>query len=100
MTAESGRIRVVVFWEGDTVFAQALEYDVCAQGKDLDDAQSNFMLAFDLDRRLSEKLTGKPFGNIDPAPRHFFDMWEKRSRKTASTHHTIDHTEIELALAA
>ena len=100
MTTESGRIRVVLFWDGDAVVAQALEHDICAQGKDLDEAQSNFMLALDLDRRMGMKLTGKPFGDIGPAPRHFFDMWEKRSRKTASTHHTVDHTEIELALAA
>jgi hypothetical protein len=72
----SVRIRVVFFWDGGRVFAQALEVDICASGASLDEAQSNFMLAASLDRDLGMARNGKPFGGIEPAPKHFFEMWE------------------------
>ena len=82
MSAEmthSHELRVVVFREGDYWVAQCLEYDIGAQAKDLSDLQARFALTLEAERQESIKHHGKPFAGIDPAPRHFHEMWERRS---------------------
>ena len=75
----SEQIRVVVFQEGDLWVAQCLEYDIGAQGADLDELQDRLMAVIDAERTESIERNGRAFAGIDPAPQHFQDMWGKQS---------------------
>lgn len=100
MAAEQEKVRVIAFKDGDTWVAQCLEYDIGAQGTDLDDVYGRLMVAIQIDRETSIAIHGKPFAGIEKAPQFFFDRWEQRSQKLAPTMTQIDHTQVEFRLAA
>lgn len=93
-------VRVIAFKDGDGWVAQCLEYDIAAQADKLDDAYERVFAAIALDRAESERVHGAPFAGIDKAPAHFFDLWEQRARTLGTSHRKLDHTEVEMALAA
>ncbi|NJM30563.1 MAG: hypothetical protein HC855_11070 [Rhizobiales bacterium] len=67
-------IRVIFFQDGDAWLAQGLEHDICVQADTLDELYGRFEVAV--------RLESEPSGNLDhigEAPKHFFDLWEKRS---------------------
>ena len=78
------KIRVIFFKDGDLWCAQCLEYDIGAQAADLDTVRRRFDMALSIERKTSIELCGKPYAGIDPAPEHFHEMWEKRSREFQS----------------
>lgn len=100
MSHPTDNLRVIAFKEGDTWVAQCLEYDISASASDLDDLYGRLMLTIQMDRESSIQIHGKPFAGLERAPHHFFDLWEKRSRKMAPTVNSFDHTEVEFRLAA
>lgn len=61
-------MRVVVFEEEDMFVARCLEKNIGAQGKDLNE----------LFHRLCATLflEAPNMGDIEPAPKQYFDMWE------------------------
>lgn len=73
-------VRAVVLHEGDLWVAQCLEYDIGAQAPDLDSLRTRLDVALRFELMESLERTGQPFGGIDPAPRRFHDLWEKRAR--------------------
>lgn len=76
---DSEQIRVVILQEGGVWVAQCLEYDIGAQAPDLDALPSLLSAVIEAERRESIARRGAPFAGIDPAPKHFFDLWERRS---------------------
>jgi predicted urease superfamily metal-dependent hydrolase len=74
-------IRVIFFKDGDLWCAQCLEFDIGAQGPDLDTARRRFKLALSIERKTSIELHGEAYAGIGEAPAHFHEMWEKRSRE-------------------
>lgn len=99
----SDKIRVIFFKDGDRWCAQCLEYDIGAQAADLDEVRRRFDMALSLERKTSIELCGEPFGGIDPAPAHFHEMWEKRSREfqaESSVKHDGDSVSAQFALCA
>ncbi len=80
---ESQQIRVIVFKEGDMWAAQCLEFDIGAQAPDLDELHARLETVLCLELQASLEQHGEPFGGIEAAPRHFHELWEKRSRAFA-----------------
>jgi hypothetical protein len=79
MAGQEIKLRVVVLKEGNYWLAQALERDLCARADSLDKVKARFALLVELEREYSRQHGKAPFDSIDPAPKHFHDMWEQRS---------------------
>ncbi len=77
------KIRVVCFQdkETDTWFAQCLEHDIAAFGSDLDEVQENLLATLDAEAKYTIQKSGKIFDGIGPAPKEFFDRWDKCNSK-------------------
>jgi hypothetical protein len=70
----SDKIRVILFQEADQWLAQGIEHDICAQGPTKEEAFERF--------RVTMALESKEPGGLDriePAPKHFADMWQNDS---------------------
>jgi hypothetical protein len=78
--SETGTIRVIVFKEDGQWVAQCLEVDVCAQADDLDMLSERLMVTLKAELKESLERNGKPFAGIDPAPKRFHMMWDRRPR--------------------
>jgi hypothetical protein len=77
------KLRIVVFKDGDTYVAQALEHDICTQAPDMKSLRRRMDALVD-----AERASGKAaFDSIAPAPKHYFDMWDGRWGATA---HEVD----------
>ena len=102
--SERRQIRAILFKEGDLWVGQCLEYDIGAQGRDLDELRGRLTLAIEVERRESIERTGKPFGGIPQAPPYFHDLWERRSGNFEPRNPTDlrdgNSIRLELALAA
>lgn len=96
--ARTASLRVVVFQESDTWIAQALEHDICAQAGDLDSLYERFQATLEAEYDHARAL-GKASLDIAPAPQHFFQMWDERSR-FAERIEGNDDGRVELALCA
>jgi hypothetical protein len=70
----STKIRVVIFKEGESWIAQALEHDICVQAQSLEDLYDFFEVAVEGE---AAELGG--LERIPQAPKYFFDLWDKRS---------------------
>jgi hypothetical protein len=71
------RLRVVVFQEGDWLYAQCLEYDFATQAKNLPD------LLYDLQKMIVGHIAIslenglKPFAKVGRAPKKYWDMFQR-----------------------
>ncbi len=98
-------IRVIAFQDGEQWVAQCLEHDISAQAPDLETLNARISLAIDLELKISMEKRTAPFAGLDPAPQHFFDMWDRRAgslhveRPAAPTWHGKD-LQVELSLCA
>ncbi len=68
--------RFVIFTEDDKIVAVCLEYDIGAQGRDMDELFRRLQTAYRAERDDSIVRTGQPFGDIEPAPQRYHDMWD------------------------
>jgi hypothetical protein len=75
------KIRVILFKEGDCWVAQGLEHDVCAQAASLEDLYGRFDVAV----RLENNEEGG-VDRIGPAPKYFFDLWDKKAGEYKPSH--------------
>ena len=65
-------LSVVIFTEGQHWIAQAIERDICAQGKDLDDVKARFEKTLDLELMLSfQNNDPQPLASVPVAPARF-----------------------------
>lgn len=100
----STQIRVIMKHDGDLWVAQCLEFDIGAQAESPEDVQNRLNVALKAELQISVEMTGEPFGGIDPAPKHFFDLWEGRPEFTTSRHVSIidggRNVELNVSLAA
>jgi hypothetical protein len=94
-------IRVIVFMDGDQWVAQCLEHDICAQAADLEELRSRIGATIEAEAEYSKRNGKKPFEGIEPAPKHYHEMWERRSDfSSASAGETDAGPSVELALCA
>lgn len=70
-------IRVLIFEEQGAFVAQCLDYDICAQGSDLETARANLMETLDAEAQEGVRAHGAPFAGIGPAPAHFEESWSE-----------------------
>ena len=73
----NGRLRVVIFQEGEWLCAHCLEYDFATQAKSLSDLQSRLerLIAGHIAIRLKHGL--KPFRNVPPAPAKYRELFRR-----------------------
>jgi hypothetical protein len=83
MTADQddAQIHAVAFEHGGRWVAQCLEYDIATQASTLDD------LLYEFERILVAHILGAdgadPFANLSPAPRSFWEMYDRAVTKVA-----------------
>jgi hypothetical protein len=80
MSAEANNgdfVRVVVFQECGQWVAQCLEYDIGAQAGDLDELRIHLEMTLHAEYVLRKGTDADPFPGIEPAPRHFHNLWDK-----------------------
>ena len=75
---EGDEIRIVVYQEEGKWVAQCLEYDIRAQADTIEKLQTHIDIAISATLADSEERHGK-IAHIDPAPKHFHELWERRS---------------------
>jgi hypothetical protein len=66
-------IRVIVFRQGQQLFAQCLEHDIAVQADDIEVLRRRIELA--LEAESSER--GGDLSSIGPAPDYYFRMWRE-----------------------
>ncbi|HEX6865528.1 MAG TPA: hypothetical protein VF414_22060 [Thermoanaerobaculia bacterium] len=71
------RMRAVVFKEGDWWVAQCLEYDFAAVSKDLEELPGELQWAVTAQITISLERGIQPFHGYSPAPRRFWEMFER-----------------------
>lgn len=72
----SGRtIRVVGVKDGDLYFVQALEVDIAAQGRTLDEAAERIRVALNAELREAD-ASGRDLFDLGPAPKSFHDLYD------------------------
>lgn len=82
--ANKKHVRVIAFQEGDSWVAHCVEYDICAQGRDLAQVQRRMEVALEMECEITLKETGEAFGGIDPAPEIFGAMWDAAETSVTS----------------
>lgn len=92
-------LRVVIFKDGDMWVAQALERDLCAQGRDLKTVHARFLATLRAEIEHAMELGIEPLQNLDVAPERFQEMWKNRSPFSDKPNESAG-LPVELALAA
>lgn len=77
-------INVVLYQEGSHWIAQGLEYDITAQAPSLPELRERFAVKVAAEVAISVELKREPLEGIDPAPAHFWRMFDK-ARMTVET---------------
>lgn len=90
---KADQFRVILFKEGDTWVAQGLEHDICVQAPTMGELYGRFDVAV----RLEENEPGG-LDRIGQAPKHFFDLWEKKAGNFRPTQ--TCKTEFDFGVAA
>lgn len=67
-------VRVVTFKEGDVFVAQALDVDVAAQGRTLEEANRRLMVVMRAEEEAA-KANGRSLLDIGPAPHPFHVLY-------------------------
>lgn len=68
-------IRVVGVKDGDLYFVQALEVDIAAQGRTMDEAAERFRIALNAEQREADAC-GRDLFDIGPGPASFQDLYD------------------------
>ena len=84
MTDAIKTVRIVAFQEGDHWVTQCVEYDICAQGKDLAQARRRMAVALREEAAFTKKHNGEEFAGIDAAPDYFAAMYDSAEEKLAA----------------
>ena len=92
-------LRFVIFKEETAFVAVCLEHFIGAQGSTIGEAQTRLCTAYRAELNDTLARTGKPFGGIPRAPKHFHDMWKTRG-PSVTRGEIFDKDGQALALAA
>jgi hypothetical protein len=72
---------IVAKWDEAAWVVQALEYDICAQGKTLSTALANLGHTIEAEAAFTHHKHGRYFANIDPTPEAVIQDFEDATRK-------------------
>ena len=79
-------LSVLFFQESSGIWvAQALERDIAAQGRSVEEAKIAFERTVDGYLRLDGKLQREPLSGLKPAPRPYWEVWERVAKKHLET---------------
>jgi len=67
---------VVLYEQGSSWIAQALEYDIAVQGRTVNATVKRMLDTIYETYRITVEEFGQPFEGIEPAPKRFHDMFE------------------------
>ena len=98
-TGEERAIRVIVYREGQVYVAQCLEYDIAAQGREIDVAIERLELTIDADFSHCEILGVRPLDQIPPAQNYFHQLWDKKYLTLTRTEVPVGGRSIQFAFA-
>lgn len=73
--SEPMTIRVVTFKEGELFVAQALEVDICAQGRTMEEANKRLVATMRAEEEEA-KANGRSLLDIGPAPHPFHVLYD------------------------
>jgi hypothetical protein len=96
------KIRIIIFQDSGQWVAQCLEYDICAQASDIDTLNDRMNVLLKAEIRESIERHGTPFFGVEPAPKRFHQMWERRARSVEvnPAEWVRGNTNLNLALVA
>lgn len=99
---DTASVRVIVFKDGEHWVAQCIEHDIGAQADDLDTLYDRLEVVFKAEMREARERNRAVFEGIEPAPKRFHQMWERRARslEVAPAAWMIDAMNVNLGLAA
>lgn len=69
------KISAVIFPEGDRFIAQGLEYDICAFGRTVTEAQNRFLRSVISNAMVSMELAKECLEGAPAAPQKYWDMF-------------------------
>lgn len=75
-TSSENMLRVVIIKDCDQFVAQCLEVDLCVHAPTLDLLEARLDALIEAEREYAQSK-GKKLADIGPAPKAFFDMWDK-----------------------
>lgn len=78
-TGNEFEIRAVVFREGDCYVAQCIEYDIAAQGIELEEALDRLELTVEAEFEACAEIGKQPKDCINPAPNYYHGLWDQGS---------------------
>ena len=94
------RIRAVVFKEGEHWVAQCLEYRYAIQTRKIEDMPRVLRECLTAQILVSRELGIEPFNGFGPAPRRFWEMYERAEPFPESTQAPESSPEVEMRVAA
>ncbi len=66
-------LTIFIEQRGDAYVAQCIQYDICAQAPDMDTLFTRMTGLMKIECEEGLRRTGKPFGDLPPAPQYFAD---------------------------
>lgn len=94
------RIRAVIFKEGDWWVAQCLEYRYAVPAKRLEDLPRELIRCLTAQILISREFGIEPFNGYKPAPRRYWEMYERAKPLPESAEAPESPAEVELRVAA
>lgn len=79
-------LRVVVFKDDELWIGQCLEHDITATAATVPLLREEILRALAATIAVAHELSREPFEGIDPAPQHFFEMYERAQTDLDETH--------------
>ena len=94
------RIRAVVFKEGEHWVAQCLEYRYAVQTRQIEDMPRVLLECLTAQILVSRQLGVEPFNGFGPAPRRFWEMYERAAPLPDPAEAPESAPEVEMRVAA
>lgn len=94
------RIRAVVFKEGEHWVAQCLEYRYAIQTRRLEDMPRVLRECLTAMILISRELGVEPFHGYEPAPRRYWEMYERAEPLPETADAPESAPEVEMRIAA
>ena len=94
------RIRAVIFKEGKHWVAQCLEYRYAIQTRELRDIPRELGECLAAQILVSRQLGIEPFEGFEPAPRRFWDLYERAKPLSEPIDAAASGAEVQMRVAA
>jgi hypothetical protein len=94
------RIRAVIFREGEHWVAQCLEYRYAIQTRELGNIPKELGECLAAQILVSRQLGIEPFHGFEPAPRRFWEMYERAIPLPEPTMASASGAEVKMRVAA